>query len=134
MKKVATLWIFGLALLAGIAQAQNLAGQWQATLHSRDLRYVLKISTTKQGRLSAVFYSIDRAPDGFPVKVIALNGSTLKFSVNQVNGSYEGRLSADGKTISGTWTQGSPSPLDFQFTTGKTAWPTDISPHKVLSV
>jgi pimeloyl-ACP methyl ester carboxylesterase len=134
MKKVAALWILALSIASEFALAQQLTGQWQGTLRSRDLRYVLKISKTKQGRLSAVFFSIDRTPDGFPVNVIALNGSTLKFSVNQVNGSYEGRLSADGKSISGTWTQGPPSPLDFQLTTGKTAWPTDISPHKVLFV
>jgi non-heme chloroperoxidase len=132
--KAVTLCIFAVASLLGSAQAQNLAGQWQGTLNSRNLRYVLKISKAEQGRLSAVFFSIDRTPDGFPVNVIALNGSTLKFSVNQVNGSYEGRLSADGKSISGTWTQGSPSPLDFQFATGKTAWPTDISPHNVMFV
>ena len=132
MKKMTMLWTCAFAIPSGVAQAQNLTGQWQGTLHARDLRYVLKISKTKSGSLSAVFFSIDRTPDGFPVNTIALNGSTLTFSVNQVNGSYEGRLSADGKSVSGTWTQGSQSPLSFQFAGGKAAWPTDISPHKVL--
>jgi pimeloyl-ACP methyl ester carboxylesterase len=81
-----------------------------------------------------VFFSIDRTPEGFAVDKIVLNGSSLKFLVNQVNGSYEGRLSADGKSISGTWTQGVPSPMDFQFAAGEAAWPTDISPHKVSFV
>jgi len=128
------LWACAFAILSGVAQAQNLTGQWQGTLQARDLRYVLKISKTKSGDLSAVFFSIDRTPDGFPVNTIALNGSTLTFSVNQVNGSYEGRLSADGKSVSGTWIQGSPSPMNFQFAAGKAAWPTDLSPHKVLFV
>jgi non-heme chloroperoxidase len=134
MKNIVMLWACVSALLSGVAQAQNLTGQWQGTLHDRDLRYVLKISKTKSGGLSAVFFSIDRTPDGFPVNTIALNGSTLTFSVNQVNGSYEGSLSADGKSVSGTWTQGLPSPMNFQFAAGKEAWATDISPHKVLFV
>lgn len=44
MKKVATLWTFALTILSGFAPAQNFTGQWQGTLHSRDLRYFLKIS------------------------------------------------------------------------------------------
>jgi non-heme chloroperoxidase len=128
MKQIVMLF----AILSGVAQAQNLTGQWQGTLHARDLRYVLKISKTKAGGLSAVFFSIDRTPDGFPVGTFALNGSKLTFSVNQVNGRYEGTLSADGKSLSGTWTQGSVSPMNFQFAAGKAAWPTDVSPHKVL--
>jgi hypothetical protein len=71
MKSV-MLWIFAFAILSRVAQAQNLTGQWQGTLHARDLRYVLKISKTKSGGLSAVFFSIDRTPDGFPVEADVL--------------------------------------------------------------
>jgi pimeloyl-ACP methyl ester carboxylesterase len=56
-------------------------------------------------------------------------GSDVKFSVDQVHGSYEGKLSADGASISGTWTQGSPLPLELQRATKETAWPIDASPH-----
>ena len=50
--------------------------------------------------------------------------------------SYEGKLSADGNSITGTWTQGSPFPFNFQKATQATAWPmpTDSSPHTVQFV
>ncbi len=79
-----------------------------------------------------MFYSIDQGSEGAPVSSIALQGSTLKFSLDMIQGIYQGKLSADGKSISGTWTQsGTSFPLDFQRATKETAWPLDSSPHKV---
>jgi hypothetical protein len=49
MKTAVMLWTCAFAMLPGSAQAQNLTGQWQGTLHARDLRYVLKISKTESG-------------------------------------------------------------------------------------
>jgi non-heme chloroperoxidase len=112
----------------------QVADTWQGTLHARNLRYVLRIVRTKRGVLSATFFSIDRASDGFPVDAITLSGTNLKFSVSQVNGAYEGTMSPDGKSISGVWTQGAASPLEFQRATKSTRWPTDVSPHKVRLV
>jgi pimeloyl-ACP methyl ester carboxylesterase len=50
--------------------------------------------------------------------------------------SYEGKLSPDGNVITGTWTQGSGVPFNFQKSTKATAWslPTDPSPHTVQFV
>jgi pimeloyl-ACP methyl ester carboxylesterase len=42
-----------------------------------------------------------------------------------------GKVSADNHSISGTWSQGPPLPLDFQRATKETVWPLDASPHKV---
>ena len=40
-----------------------------------------------------------------------------------IGGSYEGKLSADGKSIAGTWSQGlKPLPLNFERATAETAW------------
>jgi hypothetical protein len=73
----------------------RVADTWQGTLHSRNLRYVLRIARTERGTLSATFFSIDRSSDGFPVDSLTLSGSNVKFSVSQVNGTYEGTLSPD---------------------------------------
>jgi pimeloyl-ACP methyl ester carboxylesterase len=50
--------------------------------------------------------------------------------------SYKGKLSLDGNSITGTWTQGSPLPFNFQRSTQSTAWslPTDPSSHTVQFV
>ena len=39
-----------------------------------------------------------------------------------LGGGYEGRLTADGNSITGTWTQGAPAPLNLARATPATAW------------
>jgi uncharacterized protein (TIGR03435 family) len=103
-------------------KAQGIADTWQGTLHAgRDLRTVVKISKADDGGYKAVFYSIDQGGDGFTASKVTLDGPTLK--VTLPFGSYEGKLSPDGKTITGTWTQGpNPLPLIFSRATPDTVW------------
>jgi uncharacterized protein (TIGR03435 family) len=103
--------------------AQDITGTWQGTLHAgQNLRIVLKISKAAGGGYKAENYSIDQGGQPIPVDKITLDGSTFKMSVKVINGSYEGKLSADGKSITGNWTQGSPVPLNFERTTPETEW------------
>ena len=37
---------------------------------------------------------------------ITLGGNDVKMTLSMIGGTYEGKLSSDGKTITGTWTQG----------------------------
>src|SRR5271168_3571852 len=101
---------------------QSIADTWQGTLHAgRDLRTVVKISKADDGGYKAVFYSIDQGGDGITASKCTLEGPTLKMTLPF--GSYEGKLSPDGKTITGTWTQGpNPLPLTFERATEATAW------------
>jgi pimeloyl-ACP methyl ester carboxylesterase len=57
----------------------------------------------------------------------------LKFAIAAVRGSYEGKLSADGATLEGTWSQGRALPLEFRRATPTTAWK-DPSPHTIQFV
>jgi pimeloyl-ACP methyl ester carboxylesterase len=115
--------ILALLILAQPASAQDLTGQWQGTLHTgHDLRLALKISKAANGSLAGTVYSVDQGWESFPISSASLDNSVLAFAVAQIGGSYRGRVSADGKSIKGTWTQGSPLPLDFTLATGKTAW------------
>ena len=101
----------------------RLADTWQGTLHAgQDLRTVVKITKGDDGGYKAVFYSIDQGGDPLPVSKITLEGSTVKMSITVVGGSYEGKLSPDGKTITGSWTQGSPLPLVLTRATPETEW------------
>ena len=87
------------------------------------LRLVLKIARDDAGGLRANVYSIDQVPEALPVESITLTGDSLAFSVPDVRGTYAGKVSADGASIAGTWTQNRPRPLEFQRATTATAWP-----------
>ncbi len=118
--------VWGLAAVVAFGtglQAQEIAGNWQGTLQAgKGLRIVLKVSKSQSGGWTAVNYSIDQTPDPMPVTSISLEDGVLKFSVDSVRGTYEGKLSADGNSIEGFWTQNSgPRPLDFQRVNEQTA-------------
>jgi pimeloyl-ACP methyl ester carboxylesterase len=129
--------IFSTAVLAALvtcsAYAQDISGDWQGTLKAgvQQLRIILHIAKSDNGGWNATMFSIDQQPDGIPVNSITLQDSNLKFTVDAVHGSYEGKVSADGAAIAGTWTQGRPLPLEFQRATKETAWKRDPSPHTV---
>jgi uncharacterized protein (TIGR03435 family) len=122
---------FWAAILTGLlaaspilAQERDISGTWQGTLHGpqRDLRIVLKISKDAGG-FKALMYSIDQASRGLPASSVTLEGSNLKITVPAIGGTYEGKFSnTDGNTITGTWTQGEPAPLDLTLATEKTVW------------
>jgi uncharacterized protein (TIGR03435 family) len=104
--------------------AQDIAGTWQGTLHAgQDLRIVLKISKAEGGGYKAENYSIDQGGQAIPVDKITLDGSTVAMSLKVISGKYEGKLSADGKSIAGNWSQGpNPLPLNFERATPETEW------------
>ena len=103
---------------------QSLADAWQGTLHAgRDLRIVMKVSKGDDGGYKAVLYSIDQGGDGIPATTMVVDGTTVKFSVKPIDGTYEGKISSDGKTITGNWTQGpNPLPLTLTRATPETEW------------
>jgi uncharacterized protein (TIGR03435 family) len=106
------------------AQKTGIEGTWQGTLHTpnRDLRIVAKFSNDG-GALKATMYSIDQGGQAIPASSASFAGSALKFAIQAIDGSYEGKLSADGKSIAGTWTQGgNPLALVLERTTPDTEW------------
>ena len=138
MKKSA-IWGGTLAILLGTTlQAQNMAGDWQGTLKagSQEIRLVLAINPSADGKWDGTFGSIDQSPDwGARIQVdsITLQGAKVKFAIAAVRGSYEGTLSADGASLEGTWSQGLALPLEFRRATPSTAWK-DPSPHSIQFV
>jgi uncharacterized protein (TIGR03435 family) len=116
-------WIIA-ALSAVPLLAQEFTGTWQGTLQAgRELRIVIKIAKADGGGLKALMYSIDQNGQGVPASPITLQGSTVKMSFAGIGGVYEGKLSTDGASIAGNWTQGgAPLPLNLTRATAQTAW------------
>jgi hypothetical protein len=110
--------------MVSISPTQDIADTWQGTLHAgKDLRAVLKITKANSGGYKAAFYSIDQGATPFPVTNITVDGNTVRYSIKAVDLTYEGKLSADGKTIVGRSNQGTTSlPLTFTRSTPQTAW------------
>jgi fermentation-respiration switch protein FrsA (DUF1100 family) len=115
MKRI---WLVAWSMFAllSLSHAQGITGDWQGTLHAgaADLRLVLHITKSDSGLLSATLDSVDQAANGIPVSSITFQDSKLSLGVEAVHGTYEGKLSSDGATISGTWSQGQPLPLEFK--------------------
>jgi len=113
------------AVAGGALHAQNLAGNWQGTLQSPQgmpLRVVIKVALNDD-KWKAMFYSIDQTGQGIPASTFTKDGSAIKMTIVALNGTYEGKLSADNNSINGTWTQGGPVvPLNLARATQETAW------------
>lgn len=126
--------VMGWAQVAAGAAASHgrgdLAGDWQGTLvfPGRDgqpgarFRLVLRIAKEVGGGWSALNYSIDQGPQPMHTSDVSLKGSTFRFAIPSLGGSYEGQVSADGNAIKGAWTQGTALPLMFVRATKETAW------------
>jgi uncharacterized protein (TIGR03435 family) len=117
------LWMIALAALLGSAlQAQNITGNWQGTLQAgpQKVRIVFKIAL-ENDKLTASLRTVDQ-PSPPIAATIAWDGSTVKMTIPAANGKYEGKLSADGNSITGTLTQGAPLALNLARATPETAW------------
>ena len=127
MKKL-MIWMVALAALSSHALlAQDLTGAWQGTLmlpNGRELRTVIKVMKAEGGTgLRGTMYSIDQQSPPIPVNPVTLQGAAVKMSMPGIGGSFEGKLDADGNSITGNWTQG-PNPLSLTLkrATTQTAW------------
>jgi len=121
-------WFIAVAALCGASfsqlAAQNITGTWQGTIKAgpQELRIVIKVSTTDADKLAAVMYSIDQQSPAIPATTFTRNGSAVKMTIAAANATYEGRISGDGNSIEGTWTQGVALPLNLTRATPETAW------------
>jgi uncharacterized protein (TIGR03435 family) len=122
-------------LLCGVVQAQgpsttDLAGSWQGLVDiGSGQRIVLKLG--RQGSPDhpvwrGVEYSIDDKTYGYEGRnttAMSFEGGQVRFTIAPIGVSYEGKLSPDGKTIAGQWTQNEQSHvLDLVRADGDAAW------------
>jgi uncharacterized protein len=87
--------------------AAEIEGAWMGTIEvggAIKLRVVFHIANSPDG-LKASMDSLDQGAKGIPVTSVTLHGAALKIEMKQIDGAYEGKVSADKVTIEGTWTQ-----------------------------
>jgi uncharacterized protein (TIGR03435 family) len=128
--------LVALMLSAGTAaQAPNLAGQWQGTITlGKELRLVYVLANNAAGGgLTATVYSIDQGAGGL-TGTVAAQGGTVRITVATIGANFEGKLSADGNSIVGTFTQGpGSSPMTLMRTTKETAWAIPAPPKTMAA-
>jgi uncharacterized protein len=99
----------------------NLAGDWSGTLtvSGQQLHLALHLTPGDHGAFAARMDSIDQGANGIPCSEVTVQGEAFSFAVPAINGHYAGQIAADGKTITGTWSQG-PLSLPLNWTRGNT--------------
>jgi uncharacterized protein (TIGR03435 family) len=121
------LWaVVALGLVGRTAAAQDISGTWQGTMQFRQgVRIVLKIAKGDGGAVGGwkgELYNIDSG-NASVIPSITLQGANVRFAIASIEASYAGKLSDDGASMVGVWTQGSGSyPLSLTRPTPDTAW------------
>jgi uncharacterized protein (TIGR03435 family) len=105
-----------------VAYAQSIAGTWQGTLPvGQSPRIVLRIADAGNGALRGSVIFIDRSADAVRLLSTTYRAPNLTAAISDIT--FRGKLSADGKSIAGTWTQGNQSfPVSFALATPETLW------------
>ena len=118
------LWL--LAALPGALLAEALEGTWQGTLippnQNDGIRLAFKID--KNGNAyQGTFYNLANGRQ-LNLGAITLQGNAVKIAIPGNGMNYEGRIEADGNSITGTLTQGTQgaNPLPLKRATSETAW------------
>lgn len=112
--------IYGWALFQSVAQASDqdkAAGIWVGSIPAGalSLRIVVKISKSADGSLTGKMDSLDQGAKDLQLSDISLKDGVFHFEFKPGGASYEGKLSEDGREVSGNWTQrGHSVPLTFQ--------------------
>jgi len=96
------------ALVVQLAAAQDIAGEWHGSIEIENdapLRLALHIVRNGAAGMKATIDSIDEGGMDLPVDVIVIDGSTMKFAIKSIAGTYQGTIAADGSRIVGSWSQ-----------------------------
>jgi uncharacterized protein (TIGR03435 family) len=132
--------VFSAAQTPAAVPNHDIVGTWQGTLHvaagdnhpAIELRIVNKVAKGDDGKLKVSFYSIDQGGGEMKSSSASFEDGIFKYGIQAIDGSYEGKLLADGKSIAGNWTQGPNSiPLLLERATPETEWTIPPPPVKL---
>jgi len=123
-------WMVLIALVTGVAGAQDLAGNWQGTLQTggNGLRIVIKV-TKDDGKYKGTLYSVDQGGAAIAMSSVAQDDKSIQFAVKTLDLSYVGTLSPNGEAITGKATQnGQTHQLDLQHVSEENTWAIPAAP------
>lgn len=133
-----TKWLAAtIMFLSAALFAQDLNGNWQGTLDQgqQQVRLRLTIEKAANGGWTGKLHQM-RGDSGdwgsFFIIPITVQSEGLKFTSRRV-GTFEGKISADGKSIQGALTRDTAVPLTFNRTTPATEWK-DPAQHTIQFV
>jgi hypothetical protein len=107
---LASLTISGIVFTAAQAQQKsNFVGDYAGMLGP--LHVKVHVIAASDGKLSCTVDSPDQGMVGLPCADFQVNGQAVSFKVPSVGGTYSGLISGDGSSVSGMWSQGTPTPL-----------------------
>lgn len=115
------------AAAADAAATHKIDDTWQGTLHipqaNRDLRLVAKVKKDDKGALKVSMFSVDQGGQELAAETASFEDGVFKFALPTMDMKYEGKMSGDGKSIQGTFSQGPGNlPLLFERATPATEW------------
>ncbi len=134
-RRMAWTWMALIALVTGVAGAQDLTGNWQGTLQAGNgVRVVLKVSKAADGALKGQLYNVDQPSAPLAVTDVALRGADVTFAVKPVEMTYSGTMSADHSSITGKLTQGEqPHELNLTHVSDENMWPIPEAPKPMAA-
>ena len=90
-------------------------GDWSGAIDTSagPLPAVIHVKSDRAGKEYVAFDSPKQNAFGLTGNNATLNGDEFSFDLPIVHGHYNGKLSPDGNTITGTWNQGTPLPLNL---------------------
>jgi uncharacterized protein (TIGR03435 family) len=108
-----------------LLHAQSIIGTWQGTISysQNNVRVVFILDKKPDGSLHGGLNWIDSNGIGMPFTAITFTSPDVTLAQSTIGVTYHGKLSADGHSIAGTWTQGKLSlPLTLALATPDTLW------------
>jgi serine-type D-Ala-D-Ala carboxypeptidase/endopeptidase len=97
-------------------QPSAVDGFWLGSLQAgpQSLRIQISVKSDAAGREYCALDSLDQGAFGLACANVMFSGTNFSFDVPVVSGHWSGKLSSDGHSLNGTWSQGGALPLNFE--------------------
>jgi len=117
--------------------AADLSGTWQADGKPQRVLKIRKSPNGYSGDIYNLGVEQPLAPRHESVSRIAVSGKSVRFAPDKAQGSFDGTLAEDGKSLVGTWKMlygPASQPVTFTHAANKEEWVIDASPHKATFI
>lgn len=114
IKATVVICLLAVQAFSHILSAQNIVGTWHGklTVPNGSLAIVFHIIQTENGSYVTTLDSPDQGANGIKTQTTSFSDSTLTVQIPVLHASYKGKLESNN-TITGTFTQGIPLPLNL---------------------